>query len=292
MMRYHRGEIEVQEKSSLRDEASRVSKIIREDMPEVAARFIAQQIMLIVGLMDENGFVWASVVYGEPGFVKALDKHTLSVSSLPQQSDPLFAGIEAGNTIGILAIEFATRKRMRVNGRITQVYEDGFEVETREVYSNCPKYIQSRTFIDFKTMNRMEPASSTQLDKDQVEMIRRSDTFFIATHHLERGADASHRGGLPGFVQVVDTRTLVIKDYTGNAMFNTLGNVVENPQTGLLFLDFEAGDLLQINGEASVQWEGTEKSMYVHVKQIRSVSGGFPLRWEFGSYSPFNPPVT
>ncbi|WP_147422028.1 pyridoxamine 5'-phosphate oxidase family protein [Salipaludibacillus neizhouensis] len=291
MIGYHQGEIEVQEKSCLREEASRISKIIRNDIPDVAARFIERQVMLIIGLKDEKGFVWASLVYGEPGFVKAVDQQTISVLSLPFKSDPLFVGMKAGNNLGILAIEFATRKRMRLNGLITQVHDTGFNVKTREVYSNCPKFIHSRKFSGFETMKSIETKKSTQLDKGQIEKIRLADTFFIATHHLESGADVSHRGGLPGFVHIVDPCTLVIKDYTGNAMFNTLGNLVENPQMGLLFLDFEAGDLLQVNGEATVQWEGTEKSIYFNVRQIRSVIGGFPLRWEFGSYSPFNPPI-
>ncbi|GIQ69074.1 pyridoxamine 5'-phosphate oxidase family protein [Xylanibacillus composti] len=280
----------VQEKSCLRDEASRVSKMIRNDIPDVAARFIETQVMLIIGLRDEHDFVWASAVYGEPGFVKAVDAHTISISSLPLESDPIFAGIKSGQTIGMLAIEFATRRRMRVNGLITQVHKNGFLVRTREVYANCPKYIQSRTFSGFKPMRQVEPRLSSRLDQEQMEAIRRSDTFFIATHHSESGADASHRGGLPGFVHIVDERTLMIQDYKGNAMFNTLGNIAENPQTGLLFLDFEAGDLLQINGETTVQWEGSERSIYFRVRQIRSVVGGFPLNWTFGSYSPFNPP--
>ncbi|GAE32980.1 pyridoxamine 5'-phosphate oxidase family protein [Alkalihalobacillus hemicellulosilyticus] len=289
MMRYHQGEINVQEKSCLRDEASRVSKIIHDTIPEVAAQFIEQQVMLIIGVRNENDFVWASVIYDESGFVKVVDAHTIFVSSLPLESDPVFAGIKVGHSIGILAIEFATRKRMRVNGLITQVHENGFLVKTREVYSNCPKYIQSRTFSGFKPMKRIKPRLATQLDLEQMEMIRRSDTFFIATHHSESGADASHRGGLPGFVHIVDQRTLVIQDYKGNAMFNTLGNIVENPQTGLLFLDFEAGNLLQINGETTVQWVGSERSICFNVRQIRNVIGGFPLRWTFESYSPSNP---
>jgi len=279
MADYHRGEIVVQEQSCLREEASRVSRIIRGDMPEAAARFLEQQVMLILGLRDDNGLVWAYVIYGEPGFVQAADAHTVSVSSLPSESDPLWADIKSGRMIGMLAIEFATRRRMRVNGRITQVHANGFHVRTREVYSNCPKYIQPRTFTGFKPMTAMAPRLSTRLDQAQMDTIRRSDTFFIATHHSESGADASHRGGLPGFVHIVDQRTLAIPDYRGNAMFNTLGNIAENPQTGLLFLDYEEGNLLQINGDTTIQWEGSERSILFRVRTIRSVIGGFPLGW-------------
>ena len=59
-----------------------------------------------------------------------------------------------------------------------------------------------------------------------------ADTFFVASAHAERGVDASHRGGLPGFVRVLGDRTLEIPDYPGNSMFNTLGNPAADPRAG------------------------------------------------------------
>ena len=289
MMDYHAGEIEVQVQSNMREEAKRVSKIIRAVMPDVAARFMEQQIMVLLGVVDEDGMVWSTVVYGEPGFVKALDAQTAFVSSLPHSSDPVMKAIRTGQPIGILAIEFATRKRMRVNGVISQVHADGFHVTTREVYSNCPKYIQARTFLGFKDKRSLATSHSTTIDQELRAKIQRCDTLFIATYHEERGADMSHRGGSPGFIEQTDERTLFIRDYPGNAMFNTLGNITLHSQTGLLFLDFETGDFTQMNGRSTIQWQGTEKWLTFHVKHIRRVAGGFPLRWEFGSYSPFNP---
>ncbi|WP_153017250.1 pyridoxamine 5'-phosphate oxidase family protein [Alkalihalobacillus trypoxylicola] len=291
MMRYHRGEIEVQEKSSVREEAKKVSKIIRNHIVEVAAKFIEQQVMLIIGLKNKEGFVWSSIVYGNPGFVKVNDEQTLSIFSLPDSTDPVFNGLTIGNTIGILAIEFSARKRMRVNGVITQVNNKGFQIKTTEVYSNCPKFIQSRTFLGFRKIKDLEGKFFTKLNQEQLEKVLQSDTFFIATHHSENGADASHRGGQPGFVRIIDSNTLKIKDYPGNNMFNTLGNLVENHQSGLLFVDFEDGNFLQMNGESTIDWIDNEKSITFRIKQIRSVKGGFPLRWSFNQYSPFNPPI-
>jgi hypothetical protein len=86
-----------------------------------------------------------------------------------------------------------------------------------------------------------------------------SDTFFIATAHPEAGADASHRGGNPGFVEVSgDGTTLLWPDYSGNAMFNTLGNLVADPSAGLLFLDGKRGGALQITGAAEILWDGPD----------------------------------
>ena len=61
------------------------------------------------------------------------------------------------------------------------------------------------------------------------------------------GADISHRGGRPGFVRV-DGDVLTIPDFRGNRYFNTLGNLIAEPRASLLFVDFETGDLLQLQG--------------------------------------------
>ena len=68
--------------------------------------------------------------------------------------------------------------------------------------------------------------------------IQRCPMFFIATADAHGQPDCSYKGGLPGFVRVLDDRTLAIPDYDGNGMYRTWGNVLVNPQVGLLFLDF------------------------------------------------------
>ena len=83
-------------------------------------------------------------------------------------------------------------------------------------------------------------------------MIARSDTFFIASRFrengddLRQGIDVSHRGGLPGFIVVAHETALLFPDYAGNCMFGTLGNLVVDPRCGLLFIDFETGDMLKL----------------------------------------------
>ena len=100
------------------------------------------------------------------------------------------------------------------------------------------------------------------LTAKQQDWIQKADTFFVATAHPFRGADASHRGGQPGFVAVVDAQTLIWPDYSGNMMFNTLGNIVSNPKSGLLFLDFDTGRTLQLTGAAEIVWEPAEVARF------------------------------
>lgn len=77
--------------------------------------------------------------------------------------------------------------------------------------------------------------------------------FFLATADAQGRPDCSYKGGLPGFVRVVDPRTLAFPSYDGNGMFKSLGNIVVNPQVGLLFIDFESPRRLRVNGRASVR---------------------------------------
>ncbi len=119
--------------------------------------------------------------------------------------------------------------------------------------------------------------------------VARADTFFIASFHPEGGADASHRGGRPGFVRVLGPDRLAFDDYPGNGMFNTLGNLLAYTRAGLLFLDFEKGDVLQLTGQARVE---PDFSVAFHVDEVRDTPGQTPLRYRLVEPSPSNPPLS
>jgi predicted pyridoxine 5'-phosphate oxidase superfamily flavin-nucleotide-binding protein len=138
---------------------------------------------------------------------------------------------------------------------------------------------------------------SHELTGEQRRLISEADTFFIASAQPEGGADASHRGGNPGFIRFLDENTLEFPDYPGNTMFNTLGNIAVNPNAGLLFLDFERGGTLQLTGEARIVWDaeraasfaGAKRVVEFRVEEAIETRGIVPLRWRFEGYSPFNP---
>jgi predicted pyridoxine 5'-phosphate oxidase superfamily flavin-nucleotide-binding protein len=76
--------------------------------------------------------------------------------------------------------------------------------------------------------------------------------LFVATADSQGHPECSYKGGLPGFVRVLDDRTLAFPDYDGNGMYRSWGNVLVNPAVGLLFLDFEAPKRLRVNGSAQI----------------------------------------
>ncbi len=89
-------------------------------------------------------------------------------------------------------------------------------------------------------------------DEDRA-FIERCSMFFVATADAHGCPDCSYKGGLPGFVRVLDDRTLVIPDYDGNGMYRTWGNVLVNPHVGLLFVDFEHPKRMRVNGTAQLR---------------------------------------
>ncbi len=302
---FHEGEQEVQERVGVAAMAERLSNGIHSVLPPISQEFLRHQPMVIVGSVDAEGAVWASLLTGEPGFMQALDENTVRVNAAPLPEDPLKRILDAQARqgllpeIGLLAIELATRRRMRVNGAAKLGSEGGFTVQVHQAYANCPKYIQSRSFST-ETATPMHASTVRHGDwlrSEQQEWIARSDTFFIASVHPVGGADASHRGGNPGFIHVLDGKTLAFPDYAGNNMFNTLGNIAVNPHVGLLFIDFENGNTLQITGNARILWDaeharlfpGAQRVIAFHVDSVLHTENAVPLRWQFVQMSPFNP---
>lgn len=88
--------------------------------------------------------------------------------------------------------------------------------------------------------------------EDDRNFIERSPMFFLATADADGHPDCSYKGGLPGFVRVLDNQTLAIPDYDGNGMYRSWGNVLVNPNVGLLFLDFEESKRIRVNGTAEI----------------------------------------
>ena len=296
-MSYHRGEIEVQDRAGVRGIAARISDVVRPEIPPYTREFLEDQRMVVVCSTGADGRVWASLLTGEPGFLWVIDERTLRIDASPIPGDPLDENSKPGMDVGLISIDLSSRRRMRLNGKAERRSE-GFYVCAEQVYGNCPKYIQAREPRAASGSTSAEPGSARRaetLTDEQRRLISSSDTFFIATVHPEGGADSSHRGGLPGFVRFLDEDTLAFPDYSGNNMFNTLGNIDANPNTGLLFLNFERGDTLQLSGEACVIWDparaaefaGAQRVVEFRIEEI--VENTVPLRWRFAAYSPFNP---
>ncbi|WP_030174820.1 pyridoxamine 5'-phosphate oxidase family protein [Spirillospora albida] len=292
---YHAGERAAQRRAGLLDQGAFSGRAVRAEIPEVARRFLAQQPMAVLGAADGDGRMWATLLTGRPGFLRAEDAETVVIDARAVPGDPLAPRFATGGRVGLLAIEPARHRRMRMNGRAVPA-GGGLRVALDQVYANCPKYIQKRE-------PRWEPGPpgeatrSRTLTDGQRTLVGGADTFFIATADRDGNADASHRGGAPGFVEVASPGLLRWPDYVGNAMFNTLGNLEVEPRAGLLFPDWRTGAVLQLTGTARTIWDGAdavpgaERMVEFRVSEVVEIPGASPLRWTDPVPSRFNPPL-
>ncbi|MDX8150952.1 pyridoxamine 5'-phosphate oxidase family protein [Patulibacter brassicae] len=294
---FHRGELAVQRRAGEAEIAARVARSVQDEIPAAAAAYLAAQAFVVVASTDAGGHPDASLLSGAPGFVRVTGPRTLVIDRIPASADPLVAALErAATPIGLLAIEPATRRRVRINGTASRE-GDRIVVTTEQVFANCPKYIAVRepTALAAPTLDRREDAPV--LGAGDRALIEAADAFFIASTDGDGHVDASHRGGAPGFVTVGRDGTLAFPDYAGNSMFMTLGNLEVDPRVALLFVDWATGDVLELRGNATIDWSreraatlpGARRVVDVAVAHVSRFPRASPLRWRLEELSPFNP---
>jgi predicted pyridoxine 5'-phosphate oxidase superfamily flavin-nucleotide-binding protein len=253
---FHDGELAVQRRAGTAEEAARLSPML--DPAELRggiAAFLAGRTFAVITARDAGGRLWTSPLSGPPGFLEAVAPTTLAVRARLPEGDPLH-GLPAGQQVGLVVVEFAARRRVRVNGTLAAAYGDVLVIEVEQAYGNCPQYIHQRLLAPVSPGLAPEGdvRRDTALSPADAELIRAADTFFLGTTNPERGSDTSHRGGRPGFVRV-DGGRLWWRDYPGNNLFNSFGNLAVNPEAALLFADFDTGRTLHLTGTAEVEWD-------------------------------------
>ncbi|MFG2819552.1 pyridoxamine 5'-phosphate oxidase family protein [Kitasatospora sp. NPDC048365] len=289
---FHPGERAAQARAGVADRADHVGRSIGSTIPAVAARFLTERRMLVVGAADREGRLWATALTGEPGFLRAADASTLAVAARPAPGDPLAEALAAPVEVGTIALDPANRRRMRLNGRATPT-ADGFTVAAAQVYANCPKYIQRRTPASSPAPpGGARATAGDRLSTGQQLAVSTADTFFVASAGPDGRVDASHRGGNPGFVQVLGPDRLRWPEYAGNAMYNTLGNLELDPSAGLLLPDWETGGSLLLTGRAGVDWSDPKAPAVDYaVDRVVELAPVAALTWSAPEFSPVNPPV-
>ena len=249
---FHDGELEVQRRAGVEAQAARLTGMLAPaELRGGLGLFLAARTYAAMSARDATGRLWVSPLAGPAGFLAPTGPATLEVHTAPAPGDPLH-GLPSGQPVGLLVIEYAARRRARVNGTLVTAGEDRLVVEVAEAYGNCPQYIPPRTPAAVPPRGS---GRATALDAGQLVLVGSVDTFVLGTTHPDRGNDASHRGGAPGFLRAESDTRLVWDDLPGNQMFNSLGNLAADPAAALLLLDPVSGRALQLSGTASVRWD-------------------------------------
>jgi predicted pyridoxine 5'-phosphate oxidase superfamily flavin-nucleotide-binding protein len=301
---FHSGEKAVQERAGVRAAASKLGpRMVQSEIPADFAEFLTHMSFVYIAVAAADDRVWVSVLAGPSGFARAASPTRIEIDAPLAPEDPVGAALADGpRPVGMLVIEPMTRSRIRLNGTARST-PDGLILELRECFGNCPKYIQRRHPVAVApplapTVPVVQVADA--LDRSQTTLIAAADTLVIGSRHPERGADASHRGGRPGFVSVgAGGRSLTFPDYQGNMMFQTLGNLAVDPAAGLLFVDWDTGRTVQISGTAAIDWDPeriarwpkAQRLVDIRVEKVVDRPAGLPIVWELVEPHRLNPPV-
>lgn len=306
---FHAGEQRVQTLLGVRDHVERAGRnMIRDSMPDQHRALFEQLPLLVVASLDEAGRPWASFLAGEPGFVRSPSASELRVTTPALNGDPLRENLRLGAPLGVLGLQLETRRRNRANGHISALEAASFTLHVEQSFGNCKQYIQARE-PHFGAELRARAGGVLRqgelLSERARELLLHTDTFFIATASPaaststgNEGVDVSHRGGRSGFVRVAtdEGRSVVIfPDFSGNFMFNTLGNLVVNPRAGIALASFETGDVLSLTGVAKVIWEGAAVAAFPGAERLVMfapefgwlLEGALPLHFTGFEESPY-----
>ncbi len=280
---FHAGERAVQDRVGVpEDWRQRAAYAIRAEMSAQQQAFFESLPVLFVGLRDMQGRPWATVCPLPTGAQATRTRLTARTRTMLSQS--LGLDLRPGSKAAMLGLDFAIRRRNRVNGAVTAAAEGVLSIAVEQSYGNCPKYIRTHDI-------RPPPAPFPPADGQRIaigdaatqRILSSADTFFIATY-AEDSADVSHRGGMPGVLRPNADGSLSFPDYAGNRYFNTLGNIEVCGRAGLFIPDFATGEAILLTGRARIDWssaraadfEWAERVVDIYTEDVWYVRHAFP----------------
>lgn len=294
---YHPGEVHFQKIMGVDERLQSIGKkILRTNIIEQHRLFFESMPYVFISVLDDLGQPWGFMLEGEPGFIQVIKSDTVRIHHNFDFSVPNLV-LDTNGFLAMVSVDYSTRRRNLLNGNIVAITNHSIDVQIKQSLGNCPKYIQTRRHFPLEKpeiSTRSERTSRfTSFTDEMQDVISKSDTFYLASAHPQpdkhlqnQGIDINHRGGKPGFVQFKNKTQLWFENYPGNNMFYSFGNIEINPRVGLLFINFELGDLYYLTGTAVIEKEAQAFRLIFELKlgylETRALKSG----WEFLEYSP------
>lgn len=302
---FHPGERQMHERLGISERLHGLGlRMIRDHMPDQHREFFRMLRTVHLGILDGDGYPSPILRIGKPGFLQSPSEKTLIVSSSPLMGEPDDLDLSPGAKISVLGLQMETRRRNRMNATIAYADSGHLNLSVDQSYGNCPKYVQVRNLTAETAPSGLPAMQYASLGNQDQAQIAAADTLILASRAPEMttdpraGVDINHRGGMPGFVSVLDANTIEFPDYKGNNFYNSFGNILLDNRVGLQFWEFDTGTILNIKGKAELIERGEAipplmgRSLRVHISGITRSEGAVPLRYEFSKYSPANPDLS
>ncbi|KAK5166942.1 uncharacterized protein LTR77_007671 [Saxophila tyrrhenica] len=289
--------------------------------------------LIAIGTLDKEGRPWTTLWgNGDKGFAQPVGQGVIGIRTpVTGKHDPVveeLVGKEAkgdvvreegtGRMVSGLTIDLETRKRVKMYGRMVagalsiredeatdheeHVAEVQLVIKIEQSLGNCPKYLNKKHIVP--AISKPELVSdSLKLPQQALDLLEKADLFFISSSQHDQDMDTNHRGGPPGFMRVVSNddpgAALVYPEYSGNRLYQTLGNLQVNPLAGVCVPDFETGDMLYftattnilVGKDAAALLPRSNLAIKLTITASRFVTNALPFRGVEGERSPYNPNV-
>lgn len=281
--------------------------------------------LLALGTLDEYGRPWTTIFGGKEGFARQIAQSAIGVRTMVDWEydlviQALLGGADEepvtmegeGKMVGGLTIDLETRMRVKLHGRmlagalgarnkVDSVTEAQMVIQIDKSLGNCPKYLNSKEIIPATPRPKLI-SDSPKLPAQAAALLEKADMFFMSSYQ-HSDMDTNHRGGPPGFVRMVSNEEsgaiLIYPEYSGNRLYESLGNLQINPLAGITIPDFDTGDVLYLTGKTEVLIGAAASSILprsnlavkMTVTASRFVEAGLSFRGIAGEASPYNPPV-
>ncbi|EGN97110.1 hypothetical protein SERLA73DRAFT_57616 [Serpula lacrymans var. lacrymans S7.3] len=328
---WHSGERAIQEIIHLPERVS--IKAIVNRLPEQHRIFHTSRLhFLPTTTLDDQGRPWASMLCskdGEPAYISSPCDTSLIINARVWDGDPAIDNLhrfkerssKTNVLVSALGIEVSTRRRNKFAGSVSDVSFDGadmcLQLTVNQALGLCPKYINVRTITPYPDASpqlvyqQLSMNDYDRLPDEVIEFIHSADTAYLGTSYVAPPEDermypshvsTNHRGGRPGFVRVrpSDGRTIVLPNYAGNRMMNSLGNIYVTPLAGLVFPSFSSGAILYVTGTARTLFGQDAQRLMpaanvittIRVTGFAYVENALPMREAVEpTRSPYSPPV-
>ncbi len=171
---FHAGELAVQSRAGVGPQAARLAPMVaRGQLSAGMAAFVSGVTFAAMTARDSTGRLWVSPLFGAAGFLSATSPTVLQITAPVPDPDPLHR-LRSGQPVGLIAMNFMTRRRVRINGSLTSSEEGRLTIAVGQAYGNCPQYIQRRV-VERPSVDRRAPLyagdtlrrSDIRLDRDR-----------------------------------------------------------------------------------------------------------------------------
>ncbi|KAJ5513354.1 Riboflavin synthase-like beta-barrel [Penicillium fimorum] len=283
-----------------------------------AASLVQQSPLLALGTLDSQGRPWSTIWGGTAGFATPVAESLIDLrTQVDSKYDPVVQALltdnqtdaYTGKMVSGLAVDLENRRRVKLYGRMVtgslshgDAGEAQLVVHIEESLGNCPKYMNKKHIMPAHSDPKLI-SNSPQLSPAAIELLSHADTMFVSSSHGASTMDTNTRGGPPGFMRVESNSAsgavIIYPEYSGNRLYQTLGNLETTPLAGFVVPDFDSGNVLYFTGsteilagkDAAAILPRSNLAVRVTIAAAIFVENGLAFRGEAGDPSPYNPSV-